>query len=118
MNPAVLPPVVQVNISTPATFHCTSGHPSTVSISWFVGGVPQDESDSNEIQVNYSEETRTGTLKFVDPQLAYNGTIVQCQVHYSFGLAVNSTRGGLLIVLGERLSTCAQRENPGKSRRG
>ena len=86
-------------------FNCGAASDVTItitSVQWLINGTPLEDLSLTNVQTEFSQISRQGTLVFRNISVEYNNTNIQCRATFSNGETVDSNNSTLLVQ-GERV---------------
>ncbi len=83
------------------TYNCASSSDIITSVEWLVNGTRLEDLSLTNVETEFSQLSRQGTLVFMNISVEYNNTNIQCRATLSNGDIVDSNNDTLLVQ-GER----------------
>ncbi len=83
------------------TYNCASLSRTITSVEWLINGTRLEDLNLTNVQREFSQLSRQGTLIFNNVSVEYNNTNIQCRATLSNGTTVDSTTSTFLVQ-GER----------------
>ncbi len=84
-----------------AIYNCGSSSGAITSVEWFINGTRLEDLSLTNVETEFGQLSRQGTLVFNNISVEYNNTNIQCRVTLSNGETVDSNNSTLLVQ-GER----------------